>query len=155
MSRDTWFEPRPWPTLSTWQACVADLDKRVNTFSERVSRTLDYADYWVVTRSSDPLVPRQQEWIATTLTLSGSVDLNGSLTPRSDNTSSLGSTSSQFVSMYTRKISLYSHDADSPPAGVEGELAYFGNGDAGSPCLAVYDGADWLRISLGSAVSST
>lgn len=39
--------------------------------------------------------------------------------------------------------------------GITGDVAYCSNGDAGSPCLAVYNGTDWLRIQLGSAISLT
>lgn len=39
--------------------------------------------------------------------------------------------------------------------GVEGDVAYCSNGDAGTPCLAVYNGTDWLVVSLGSAISAT
>jgi len=38
---------------------------------------------------------------------------------------------------------------------IEGDIAYCSDGDAGSKCLAVFDGADWLRISLGSAIASS
>lgn len=37
----------------------------------------------------------------------------------------------------------------------EGDVVYCSNGDAGSPCLAVYTGTDWLRISVGSAISTS
>jgi len=36
-----------------------------------------------------------------------------------------------------------------------GDTAMISDGDAGDLCLAVYDGADWLRVSLGSAISAT
>jgi hypothetical protein len=36
-----------------------------------------------------------------------------------------------------------------------GDVAFCSDGDSGSPCLAVYDGTDWLRVSLGAAISST
>jgi hypothetical protein len=39
--------------------------------------------------------------------------------------------------------------------GSEGDVAYCSDGDAGDPCLAVYDGTDWLRIALGAAISAT
>ena len=38
--------------------------------------------------------------------------------------------------------------------GVEGQIAYCSDGDGGSKCLAVYDGSNWFRISLGSAIST-
>ena len=37
----------------------------------------------------------------------------------------------------------------------EGRLVYCSNGAAGSPCLAYSNGANWLRITLGAAVSAT
>lgn len=36
-----------------------------------------------------------------------------------------------------------------------GSTAYCTDGDAGSPCLAVYDGTNWRRVSLGAAISTT
>ena len=38
--------------------------------------------------------------------------------------------------------------------GVTGQVAYCSDGDSGSPCLAVYNGTDWTRISLGAAIST-
>ena len=40
---------------------------------------------------------------------------------------------------------------------VNGSIISVSNGDAGSPCLAVYDegSSSWLRIALGSAISAT
>ena len=38
---------------------------------------------------------------------------------------------------------------------VEGDIAYCSNGDAGSKCVAVYDGSNWKVISLGSTISAT
>lgn len=45
--------------------------------------------------------------------------------------------------------------AGPPGTPTTGSLAYFSNGDAGNPCLAVYTGAAWLRIALGTAISAT
>lgn len=44
-----------------------------------------------------------------------------------------------------------------PAAGTvgDGAIIYVTNGDAGQPCLAVYNGTEWRRISLGAAVSTT
>ena len=42
-----------------------------------------------------------------------------------------------------------------PSNGTTGRIVYVSNGDGGSPCLAVDDGTDWVRINLGSAVSTT
>ena len=36
-----------------------------------------------------------------------------------------------------------------------GDIMNCSNGDAGDPCLAYYDGTDWLRIALGAAISAT
>jgi hypothetical protein len=38
---------------------------------------------------------------------------------------------------------------------VEGDVVYCTNGDAGSKCIAVYDGTDWLVVSLGSAIATS
>jgi len=35
-----------------------------------------------------------------------------------------------------------------------GQLAYVSDGDGGSPCLAMYDGADWKVISLGATIAA-
>lgn len=37
----------------------------------------------------------------------------------------------------------------------EGDVAYCSNGDAGDKCIAIYDGTDWLRIALGTAISGS
>lgn len=37
----------------------------------------------------------------------------------------------------------------------EGDVAYCSNGDAGSKCIAVYDGSNWKVVSLGSTISTT
>lgn len=34
-------------------------------------------------------------------------------------------------------------------------IIYVSNGDAGSPCLAVSNGTNWLRVSLGATISAT
>jgi len=36
-----------------------------------------------------------------------------------------------------------------------GDVVFCNDGDSGSPCLAVYDGTDWLRVLLGNAISTT
>ncbi len=36
-----------------------------------------------------------------------------------------------------------------------GDIMNCSDGDTGSPCLAYYDGTDWLRIALGAAISAT
>lgn len=37
----------------------------------------------------------------------------------------------------------------------EGDIVYVSDGDTGSPCVAVYNGSSWKRISLGSDISSS
>jgi hypothetical protein len=37
---------------------------------------------------------------------------------------------------------------------VIGTVILVSNGDSGSPCPAVYDGANWLRIPLGAPIST-
>ena len=36
-----------------------------------------------------------------------------------------------------------------------GQVAYVTDGAGGSPCLAVYNGSSWLRITLGAAIASS
>jgi len=38
---------------------------------------------------------------------------------------------------------------------VAGDLAYASDGAGGSPCIAFYNGTDWVRISVGAAISAT
>jgi hypothetical protein len=40
-------------------------------------------------------------------------------------------------------------------AAYSGALVRCSDGDTGSPCLALSDGTDWLRIVLGAAVASS
>jgi len=35
----------------------------------------------------------------------------------------------------------------------EGDIAYCSNGDAGSKCIAIYNGTDWKVVSLGATIS--
>lgn len=39
--------------------------------------------------------------------------------------------------------------------GDEGDVAYCSNGDTGSKCIAVYNGTNWVVVSLGSTISAT
>lgn len=42
-----------------------------------------------------------------------------------------------------------------PSNGTTGRMVYVSDGDGGSPCLAVDNGTNWVRVNLGSAVSAT
>jgi hypothetical protein len=42
-----------------------------------------------------------------------------------------------------------------PTNGTTGRIVYVSDGDGGSPCLALDNGTNWVRVNLGSAVSST
>lgn len=37
----------------------------------------------------------------------------------------------------------------------EGDIVYVTDGASGDPCLAVYNGTNWLRVAFGSAISAT
>lgn len=37
---------------------------------------------------------------------------------------------------------------------IQGDVAYCSDGDAGSKCIAVYDGSAWKVVSLGSTIST-
>lgn len=38
-------------------------------------------------------------------------------------------------------------------ASLAGAVAYVSDGDAGAPCLAVSNGANWKKISLGASIA--
>jgi hypothetical protein len=38
---------------------------------------------------------------------------------------------------------------------ISGDVVFVTNGNAGAPCLAVYNGTSWLRIALGAAIATT
>jgi len=42
-----------------------------------------------------------------------------------------------------------------PSNGTAGRIVYVTDGDGGNPCLAVDNGTNWVRVNLGSTVSST
>jgi len=56
----------------------------------------------------------------------------------------------------TSTVSAPTHTVASAPASaVAGNIIYVTDGDAGSPCLGVYDGTDWKVVSLGATISAT
>jgi hypothetical protein len=42
-----------------------------------------------------------------------------------------------------------------PTNGTPGRIVYVTDGDGGNPCMAVDNGINWVRVNLGSTVSST
>lgn len=42
-----------------------------------------------------------------------------------------------------------------PSNGTAGRIVYVTDGDGGNPCMAVDNGTNWVRVNMGSAVSST
>ena len=42
-----------------------------------------------------------------------------------------------------------------PTNGTPGRIVYVTDGDGGNPCMAVDNGTNWVRVNLGSTVSST
>jgi len=54
---------------------------------------------------------------------------------------------------FTGAVRLASYDVAGAPVGAAGDVIYVTDGDSGSPCLAVHNGTDWLRVSLGAAIS--
>lgn len=57
----------------------------------------------------------------------------------------------------TLPFKLVSHTVANAPAAstYPNHIIYVSNGDAGSPCLAVSNGTNWLRVALGSTISAT
>jgi len=45
--------------------------------------------------------------------------------------------------------------AELPTNGTTGCIVYVTDGDGGNPCMAVDNGTNWVRVNLGSTVSST
>ena len=54
-----------------------------------------------------------------------------------------------------RLSSLTVAQANALTTNTTGDIAMISNGDAGSLCVAVYDGTAWKRIALGSTISAT
>lgn len=54
-----------------------------------------------------------------------------------------------------KAVNLPSWAVAAAPTGVAGDIAYCTNGDTGSPCLAVSNGSNWLRVALGTAVAAS
>ena len=53
-------------------------------------------------------------------------------------------------------VSLAVYTVDTAPAGDEGDLAYFSDGNGGDPCLGVYTGAGiWARVILGAEIADS
>lgn len=43
--------------------------------------------------------------------------------------------------------------AGAPTSAVQGDMFFCSNGNAGSPCLALYDGSNWKVVALGATIS--
>jgi hypothetical protein len=52
-------------------------------------------------------------------------------------------------------IGLNVYTVATAPDGVEGQIAYFSNGAAGSAILAFYDGANWKRCDTGATIAAS
>jgi hypothetical protein len=106
------------------------------------------------------------------LTISGQeitrnpIDLSSDVTGLLPNTSinGLGTISTQESNSVTLTggsisgvlITLPSYNVASlPTAGTAGRIVYCTDGDSGTECLAVDNGTDWKRVSLGATVSAT
>lgn len=81
--------------------------------------------------------------IPDTITSSGSSDIT--LQPDSDRV-----TVFYLVNLQPRSVSQLSSIT-----GEIGDVAYCENGDAGAPCLAVYNGTNWKKIAFGANISAS
>jgi len=53
-------------------------------------------------------------------------------------------------------LSLDVYTVATAPAGDEGDVAYFSDGDSGNPCLGVYtDDGIWQRVVLGAEIADS
>lgn len=46
-------------------------------------------------------------------------------------------------------------DVEARSDATAGDIAYVTDGDAGDACLAIYNGTDWCRVSLGAAIATS
>jgi len=73
--------------------------------------------------------------------------------------SQLGHAHAQYATIaspaFTGVVGLPSYNVAGLPAGGAGQVVYCSDGDAGSPCLAVHNGASWKRVVFGADVSAT
>lgn len=60
---------------------------------------------------------------------------------------------SSTAATYSMPIRLPQYTVATAPGANAGSIAYFSDGDAGSPCLGVYDGTSWKRVVLGATIS--
>ena len=67
----------------------------------------------------------------------------------------LGTPTVTVPSISATSITLEGYTVSTLPSHSAGRLIYVSNGDAGSPCLAVSNGSNWLRINLGATVSAS
>jgi len=53
------------------------------------------------------------------------------------------------------RLQILTFDTIQALTGTEGDVVYCADGAAGNPCLAVYNGTNWLRITLGAAIATS
>ena len=139
-----------WPTTQTTTYLDSDTDSIAAARAEIYSAVVAVNDIigsrgtasGVASLDSGTHIPAEQ--LPTELTTAGSQDLT--LTPGSARVSI-----NNIINLEARTVT----QLTSIVTPVAGDVAYCSNGDAGSPCLAVYTGSNWLVVALGSAISST
>jgi hypothetical protein len=94
-----------------------------------------------------------------TLDVDGTATFNGNMTLGNANTDTITATGKlnttngfRFTVMDTATANYISGVLGIASAG---DAAYISDGDAGNPCLAVYNGSSWKRIAFGSDISSS
>ena len=93
------------------------------------------------------------------LTVDGTTNLNGNVNLGNANTDSI-TANGELVTTNGLRLTVLNVSTANYLSGVlgiisTGAVAYISDGDAGSPCLGVYNGSSWKRIALGSDISST
>lgn len=137
---------------------------------DNVNVTADFAvatDKFAVTAASGNTVIAGTLAVAGASTLTGATGITGNLavntdkftvTAASGNTVVAGTLGVTGHATFASLVELQQVAVAGLPAAAAGNLGcvvYCTNGDAGSPCLAVSNGTNWLRVALGTAVSAT
>ena len=94
--------------------------------------------------------------MAVTATVSRSVTFNTGVELSPSNLNQLGEPTVTVPAIATISITFENYTVSGLPSnGTTGRIVYVSDGDGGSPCLAVDNGSNWVRVNLGSTVSAT
>ena len=108
---------------------------------------------------NDNLTVTGNEQVNGTLTVDGTANLNGNVNLGNANTDSIQAKGYLKANNGFGLTVLDTATANylSNVLGIisQGDMAYITDGDAGSPCIGVYNGSSWKRVSFGSDISTS